>query len=341
MYLATNSVITFCILLASSLLSLAAPVAPNAAIELLHEFSKDTFVENGVLLPNGSLIVSLLTEPTLYLLDPHRPRSPPRVFARLPGFNATVGLALPHPDTLAVTVGNILASNPAAGHNWAVVLLDLPHAGPPVVRATFPFPRGPALLDSVTPLPHAPDVLLVADSIGGRVYRLDTRTGALDIPFAGPIYEAPNPAPALPIGVNALRTTKDGATLYFTNSNRRTFDRVPLTPQGTPAGPSTTVAQLAPGDGLFDDFALAPDGEAAAYVADDASDEVRRVDLRDGKVSVVAGAPGDARLNHPTSVVYGGRERGRNVFYVTTAGRLFVGDESGGGQMVKVTLSRH
>ena len=303
--------------------------APGS-IESLYQFpSNITFVENQQILRNGSLVVSLFSEPSLYILDLARPKSTPKLSYKFADGTGVPGLAQPSPDTLAAAVGDTSPSELTNSTNWKVVLLALADHAPATVRRTFPVP-GAKLLNGMTTLPHDPAVVLIADSGLGIVWRLDTRTGALNKPLDDPLFKLEAPPGAPPLGVNGVHISKDGY-LYFTNIAKSIFGRIAITPRGSAVGtPAAMLNTLATAG--YDDFALADD-EDAAYISGNPGDVVVKV-TRAGKV--VAVWKDDTLLNHPTSVTKGvGKDR--DALFVTTAGSL-VGGNSGGGRIVKIKL---
>ena len=306
----------------------AAPLHNAPVIEVLHEFPNNTWIENGAILPNGSIIVSSISEPSLFLLDPAKPKTVPILVHSFPDRTGLLGLAQPSPNTLAIVAGNISLDDLNDSRNWAVILLDLCDGQPASVRATYPFPEA-RLLNGATTVPHRPDLLLIADSILGVVWRLNLRTGAVDRAVADPALTSVDPPPADAINVNGVHAR--GCHLFFTNSNQRTLGRVAITPQGAAAGPPAEVVANLTAQEDVDDFALGRRG-TVAFVATGPRNEIVRVG-RGGETSVVASG---SMFHFPTSVLLQTGRKGPDVLYVTTAGSL--AGVSGGGQVVKVTL---
>ena len=164
-----------------------------------------------------------------------------------------------------------------------------------------------------TALPGKPNVLLIADSGLGLVWRLDTATGA-QTQLTDPLFQATDPA-APPIGVNGVHAVP--GSLFFTNSNRAVFGRFALSSTGASAGQPAQALVSATVLQTFDDFALAPQ-DATVYFANVLADEITRPN-RSGGLEVVAGSPGDPVLRAPTSVQYV-PGKGKSTLYVTTAG---------------------
>ena len=316
----------------------AAPTARlSPSLEVLYQFPDGAWVENSVLLPNGTLLVSLLTAPAIYRYDTTKPGAEAVLAYSFEEYKGLLGLTQPSPTTLAVVAGNVTLDTLDRASDWAVLLLDLHDQKPATVRKTFPVP-GARLLNGLTPAPHDPAVLLIADSFLEVVWRLDTRTAALaqlrDRAFAvgkpGPARVVPDP-----VAVNGVHTC-DGQ-LYFTNTNTSTVGRLALTPAGRSAGrPAEIVVREALGTG-YDDFAIAPHG--TFYLAAGDISEIQRASPNGKRVEVLFGGPGRKPILHPTSIQYADGKKGRgDVLYVTMAGAAPDGGTQG-GQIVKVTLS--
>jgi sugar lactone lactonase YvrE len=120
----------------------------------------------------------------------------------------------------------------------------------------------------------APDVVLVADSLAGRIWRFDPAGGALDAWLDDPLLAVAPDAQGQRPAANGLKV-QDG-WLYVSNSSRGAIYRVRLDGM-EPAGGLEIFAATGP----VDDFAFLPDGSIAAATH---GDKLIRVGL-DGAVS--------------------------------------------------------
>jgi sugar lactone lactonase YvrE len=173
--------------------------------------------------------------------------------------------------------------------------------------------------------------VLIADSAAGAVWRLDTSSGESQIVINDPLMKAPAGGPQ--VGINGIGISKN--TLYFTNSFAFTFNRIPINSDGTPSGPSQTVAPCQ----VCDDFAL--DGDGNAFVAVNPGNELQKI-TADGVSTVLVGNLNSTELAGPSSVRFGRKGgEGNSVVYITTCGGL-VGPVNGtfveGGKVVSVDL---
>ncbi|KAI4115550.1 MAG: hypothetical protein LQ338_007843, partial [Usnochroma carphineum] len=120
----------------------------------------------------------------------------------------------------------------------------------------------------------------------------------------------PKPGARPQNGINGLHVR--GSMLYFTNTNFETFNRMPINIEdGSAAGAASTVVAGLAGD----DFAV--DGRGNAYVCVNSRDEVVKVEVGGGGVTVLAGVAG------PTSVAFGrGGGVDRRSLYVSSDGGI-------------------
>jgi sugar lactone lactonase YvrE len=103
----------------------------------------------------------------------------------------------------------------------------------------------------------APDILLVADSLAGKIWRFDVESGAISTWLADPLLAADPAKPSQKPGANGLKV-HDG-WLYISNSARGTIHRVALDGD-LPQGPLELFAT----PGSVDDFTFLADGTIAA-----------------------------------------------------------------------------
>ncbi len=103
----------------------------------------------------------------------------------------------------------------------------------------------------------APDTILVADSLAGKIWRFDPSSGAIDVWLADPLLATDPAQPSQRPAANGLKV-HDG-WLYVSNSARGSIDRIALS-GGSPSGALERYAATGP----VDDFTFLPDGAIAA-----------------------------------------------------------------------------
>src|SRR5437762_692546 len=94
-------------------------------IRTLHQFPKPSWVENLCVRSNGQLLLTVLTSPDLYLLDPSEP-SQPILIHSFEGYLGLMGISEVENDVFYIAAGNFNLStfDPGAG-SYAVWEVDL------------------------------------------------------------------------------------------------------------------------------------------------------------------------------------------------------------------------
>lgn len=308
-------------------LSLANP----PAVEELYRFPNGTRIANVLVLRNGSLLLTLITEPSLYRFDPNSKEAPVLV-RRFPGHTSLLGIAQlqGNGNPIAVIAGNLTQFTYANDYGTEGVLGSfsiflLSPSGQ--IKSSFLIPQA-SFLAGLTVLPDAPKYLLASDS-GGAVWRLNTITGSIDRTIVDPLfYSAPSPSLA---GIHVF-----GQYLYFTVGDTDTLGRIRIKPDGRRAvklAETTTIGYQEPS--ALGDFAIAPDGSfyfvhAQAYIVD------RRAPFDDAGLRPVL-KPNIVEV--PTAAAFTIDPARGNVLYVVSAG--FVPGYrgiNGGGQIVRINL---
>jgi hypothetical protein len=229
---------------ALALLTIGAAPIP-AAPQVAATYPNGTFLENMSLAADGSLLVTNYTGRSV-LAWPGR--GEPARWAELDAHPVGV-LALPS-GAIVSAHGASFMSGPAFTKTNQLIVLDRQGRlarRTPVADALF--------LNGLVAL--TPDIALVADSLAGRIWRFDHKTGAVKPWLSDPIL-LPGPAAGdQRPGANGLK--RQGEWLYVSNSSRGALYRVKVRGD-MPDGPLTLVAKTGP----IDDFAFLSDGSIAA-----------------------------------------------------------------------------
>jgi hypothetical protein len=308
---------------------------PNSAIQTVYQFPNLTWVENIAVRSNGQLLVTTITSPDLYLINPFAAQKQAKLIARFPFAQGALGIAEIEQDVFAVITGNFsVATLQSVVGSYSVWKVDLRKSSvAPVLTKIANVAQG-ALLNGMTALRNNECVtaILVSDTFLGVVWRVDVLTGEYQIVLDDALMKPP-PGSGVGLGINGVHIL-DGV-LYFTNTGQGLFGKVPIHPNGTAAGEAVIVAQNGPGD----DFAL--DKHGNAFVAQNVADALQLITPA-GEVKVIAGSVNDTVLEGDTAAQFGRTPLDRNILYVTTNGGivgLVPGTQIEGGKVVAVDIS--
>lgn len=129
--------------------------------------------------------------------------------------------------------------------------IDLRTGLPGTVKKVASISQGESL-NGATILTGAPDIVLIADSALGAIWKVNITTGDSNKVIQDDLFAASD---SFPLGMNGIKTR--GSNLYFTNSAQGIFGTVPISELlGTATGPVRTIATLPDNLLAYDDFAL-------------------------------------------------------------------------------------
>lgn len=310
----------------------------NLAIQTIYEFPNETWIENIAVRSNGKLLVTLITTPDLYQVDPFSATEPILVHS-FSNATSVLGIAEIEPDIFGVVVGNwsskTFTTTNGSYSVWKVDLRpfkcdkNLRVASEAVVTKIVAIPEA-SFLNGLTLLSPSSPYLLIADAGLGVVWRLNYLTAEYDVILDDALMKPTSGGIAL--GINGLHTRND--YLYFTNSFQYLFARVPITSSGSATGPYEVVAY----NGIGDDFTFDNDGNA--YITQDPGDALQRV-TPEGIVTVLAGNTNSTILEGDTAAAFGRTEWDRDTLYVVTNGGIpgpVAGTNVFGGKVLRVNV---
>ncbi|KAJ9136872.1 hypothetical protein NKR23_g9446 [Pleurostoma richardsiae] len=333
----------------ASLLRFAASAPASTAlatdpVRTVFEFPNDTYVENIAVRPNGQVLVTVLTAPRLFLVDPLQPGRAVLVhtFASALGVS---GIAEYEPDVYACITGNFSFSTGDVGAgSWAIWSIDLRGvalrpdgtlSAPPRTSQIAAVPPA-RFLNGISLLKAKDKTLLVGDVNGGAIFHVDIKTGDFRVAINNTYTQVAPASPFPPAGVDGVHVCEDA--LYFTNIGKSIFVKVPISEDGTAAGPFTTVAHTLSRLDEYDDFTFDCDGNA--FLVTGRGNSVEIISPGGRREVIIAGNLNSTAIAEPTSAAFGRGLLDRNVLYVTTAGGLATpvdGDVTIGGQLVALT----
>ncbi|RAQ51515.1 hypothetical protein AFGD_009159 [Aspergillus flavus] len=277
-------------------------IAINWAVALdsteLFHFSTSVDIENSALRPNGSLLLTTFDQGRLYTLNPSVPNAEAELVAALPGATALCGIAAIDTDKFAV-IGGIRGNYSYTNETIYTVDFNANLTNPTV--------------EVVSQIPNA--IML---------------NGNAGIAFKDPLLTAPTNA-STPIGVNGLKIAGD--YMYFTNTAREIFARVPIDGFGQKTGDIEVIAALNDAESYnWDDFVVLEDLNVAYLAQPD--NAIAQVSL-DGEQKIIVGGGDDGTtLVGTTSLAI--TQDGKTL-YATTRGGTVDGSVYG-GQVVRVQL---
>ena len=327
------------LILANFLFALPQPPSgpPKSHIQTIYEFPNETWVENIAVRSSGQLLVTLITTPDLYQVNPFS-SEPATLVHTFPHATGTLGIAEIQPDVFAIVVGNwsttTFSSTNGSYSIWKIDLRSF-KVGETGITAKPSFSKiadipEASFLNGLTLLAPLSPYLLAADSSLGVVWRVDYVTGEYKIVLDNALFK---PVPGqLVLGINGIHTRDN--SLYFTNSYQQLFGRVPISSQGTATGPFEVIAN----NGLGDDFTF--DAEGNAYITQDPNDALEQV-TPDGKVTVLAGSVNSTIVEGDTAAAFGRTWRDLETLYVTTNGGIagaVAGTSVVGGKVLAVDV---
>lgn len=207
--------------------SAIASFLPAPKLDILqtkYQFPNESWVENLAVRSNGNVLVTLLSSPEVWEIDPSK-KEPAELVYHFPEALSALGVAELQSDIFVVAVGNItlpaIASQPGSYSAWAIDMRYQPRHSrkqqrthPPRVSKIADLPQA-HFLNGVSKIPSAPHTVLLADSAQGVIYALDTETGASRTWLEDPAFK-PNSSIPVKSGINGLHV--QGGYLYFTNT---------------------------------------------------------------------------------------------------------------------------
>ncbi|KAK4110897.1 hypothetical protein N656DRAFT_184733 [Canariomyces notabilis] len=313
----------------AGLAEVAACGNPPPSATSIYQYANATFIENIFVLPSGYLLLSTFDTANLVALDP-RVASPTvrNVVALGNTTGHTAVAALPN-NLYAVAAGE---HTPFGFVNNTMALYVVSITGAPPrgsVVTSIPVP-GTMMMNGLAALPRRPYTVLSADSIAGRLLRINTITRQVDVAWTDAALGSGG-NPDIPLGVNGLKIVGDW--LYFTNSGQGTLARVRIDAEGNKVGSVqviTTLPTPATMANAYDDFDLDRCGNAYAALH---PDKVVKI-APNGVQTVVAGNGTGPTLESPTAVKLA--LDGKSI-YISTGGN-FAGPTITGGQVLNLKL---
>lgn len=277
-------------------------------------------MENIAITKDGDALVNLLTSPEVYLI-PTCPPHKPTLVATIPQVISLLGITQVGVDVFYVVAGNFTLASSGPG-SYSVWKIDLRDVAPSAAKASkvVDMPQG-IFLNGLTVLNPVKGILLIADSGAGVVWSLDVNSKKVAIAINDTTMASSEGRTVL--GINSLHIV--GNELFYTNTNRVSFNKIPVNLETGKATGRGVVLATSP-DFATDDFTV--DFQQNAWVATDATNQLVLLPgaLKSSATSVpiriVAGTRASTTVAGLTAAQFGTttKDLERGSLYVTTTG---------------------
>lgn len=332
-----------------SLLPLFTASTQGVSIAATRDFPLGSEVENIVLRPCGSALTVVGTFPGVYEVEPKANATPRLIhdFNNTQGAHGTPSItASPlYPDVFFVITGffNFSDFTPEA-NSYAIHRLSFDEHGQPIVKelARLDAIRQP---NGMIAVPDSPFVL-IADTLGGFIYRFNTETNELSQYFDDALLKAPDLGTHVFFGINGLKLSR--GYLYFSNTNQQLMARIPASGLEMPSLTGTQAPEVITRKTACDDFIVNP-SNGDLYIAEQGfgNATVNGVGFVPGDKYgnstapvTIAGGPNSTALLGPTAVIWAEGKVGKTLLVTTTGGftQFVTGNYTGGGTVSIVDL---
>jgi hypothetical protein len=190
----------------------ATGISNTPPIRNIFTFPKNHFIENIAVRANSNLLLTSMSVPHLFSIDPTAASPSATIIHTFPNGTGLMGITeLTNPDTFAIVTGIWDLANtraePGSLTVWTIDLSPKSKHRPPKVNRVTTIPHS-TILNGIAPHPFNPSLLLAADSARGALWRINLATGAHDIAFASPLFAPTGSAPGSGkhLGINGLRS---------------------------------------------------------------------------------------------------------------------------------------
>ena len=265
-----------------------------------------TDLENLAIRSNGQILLSTITSSSTQLLDPSAASPQPVTLHTYPGATSTLGIAQPQTDLFAIVVGNYTGFSGVKG-SFAIWTLDLRKGLPGTATKVASITEAESL-NGASIVTGNQDLILVADSTLGAIFRVDISTGHYVEIEQNALLA---PTADFPLGINGIHMM--GSNAYFTNSAQGIFGKISFNSQGIPMGnPSIITHTLSP-NLIYDDFAF--DSSGNAHVTNHPQ-ELTKI-TQAGVTTLIENS---TAFDQPSSAAFGTTSGLTCTLYVVTAG---------------------
>ena len=300
-----------------------AAASSKSMVKLIYQFTDQTKLENLAARSNGQILLTPVSDPIVYSIDPTQSHPKPRVVHKFPNCTGMTGIVEAAPDVFVVIAGNwstaTFKSTPGSFTVWSI---DFNGKGSdPAVKVINAIPEA-AALNGLTNMPGT-DFVLISDSGPGLVWKLNFVTGEYSKAIESPLFTNNS---YFPLGINGIASYDD--KLHFINSAQGIYGRVTLNDDLTAAGEVEIIARAGPDVIAFDDLAIDWEGNGWIATHGYCLTEI----TQGGKARNVTADSKDGNMVQPASVTFGkGSIEQEKTAYICTSG-----DDKTAGQLWSV-----
>ncbi|KAJ3805183.1 hypothetical protein EV368DRAFT_75868 [Lentinula lateritia] len=302
--------------------------ASEASVQTVYTFPNGTVMENLAVRSNGQILVSIITAPHLYLLDPQVNSSVTLVHS-FHGYECVFGIAELEKDQFYVLTGNASAETlTTVTGSWSAWKVDMTlfqdtasgnasNIPGNFVEKVADFPDT-QFLNGLGVLSKENGLLYAADPFGGAINVLNVYSGHHYVAINNS-YTIPGEPFTTPIGVNGVHVwqpyQEDTPYVFYTNTAQSILVRMPIhLTDGTSAGdPEIILSGFE-----MDDFTFDYEGNVLQAVI--GSNVVMKINPHTKEVTVIGGSVNSTELAGPSAVQLGRLASDKDVAFVTLNG---------------------
>lgn len=311
-----------------SVIAVSSPTPSTPSIRKIFTFPINSFTENILARSNSHLLLTTLTSPDLYIVNPTIASPTASVIHSFPNGTGISGITEYAPDKFALITGIWDLANTRAT-NLSIWTVNLASRTPIVHFVTGV--QNTTVLNGLASIPENPDLVFAADSAAGAVWKINLLTGSHSIVVSSSLLLPINNQQGSNLGINGLKGTN--GYLYFTNSAEGIFGRISISSSGKQKGEIKVLSHVADAvaGGVYDDFTIPRGGKV--WIATHPASAIK-VTISGNGVATQEAVTNQTILFNPTSAAYGrGSRKEENTVYVTNGGR-FVDNGNGGFDLV-------
>lgn len=309
---------------------------PELPSKVLYQFPLPTWIENLAVRSNGELLLTILTSPELYLLNPSDPKEVVLVhkFEEVLGLTGIIEVK---EDVFYVTGSNFnLATFSNEGGSyfvWEVDMTSFSKDSKANIKKIAHL-TGAGLPNGMELFSKEEGTILIADSEIGVVWKIAINDGKVENIIEVDEMKPP-PPPALQMGINGLKV-RDGY-LYWSNTGFKLLCRIKIDGEGKATGPVEVLER----DIVIDDFVF--DKKGNAWLTTHGMNTLAVVKPGGGVVTA-AGSIGKLTVAGGTACQFGRTSSDGDILYFVTTGGMSApvnSTEVEGGKVVAINTTKY